>query len=303
MRPLRLATVLVATDLDPASDSAVDTGRRLAAAAGAALHVVHVRELAPADEAAARPTGDPLERQVAAALHRAGASDRDAAIHVVSGPPPEAIRAVSEVIGADVIVLGPHRGGQSAASGPRLGGTARAVVAGAYAPCLVAVRPLRLPLARVLVPVDLSDTARGALLVALSWASALRGGAAANRPATLTALLVRDGEPGGGRAQADALRHQLDGLRRQAGDWAGVDAEGITAAGTERLAEVVGERARQLQADLVVVGTRGLGLDRVARLGSASAAIVEISDVPVLLVPPAVWRAHGAEPAPPLRQR
>ena len=39
---------------------------------------------------------------------------------------------------------------------------------------LVLAEPLRLPLRRVLVPIDLSETARGALMVALTWASALR---------------------------------------------------------------------------------------------------------------------------------
>jgi nucleotide-binding universal stress UspA family protein len=52
--------------------------------------------------------------------------------------------------------------------------------------------------------------------------------------------------------------------------------------------------------DLVVLGTRGLGLDPVGRLGSVTASVAQSIDVPTLLVPPALWMAHAsAAPAKP----
>ena len=45
--------------------------------------------------------------------------------------------------------------------------------------------------------------------------------------------------------------------------------------------------------DLIVMGTRGLGLDAVGRLGSIAASVIKAVDVPVLLIPPAVWEEHA----------
>ena len=60
------------------------------------------------------------------------------------------------------------------------------------------------------------------------------------------------------------------------------------------MARVIAGRARDSAADLVVLGTRGLGLTETSGLGSVSAAIVASLSLPILLVPPAVWRVHGA---------
>src|SRR4051812_36141322 len=118
MRPLRLITVLVATDLDPASDRALETGRRLATAAGAALHVVHVRDSEPPGGApAASP--DALSAEIGDVLQRAGVSGQKTAIHVIPGPAASAIRDLAAAIHADVIIVGPHRGYQGAERGHR----------------------------------------------------------------------------------------------------------------------------------------------------------------------------------------
>jgi nucleotide-binding universal stress UspA family protein len=44
---------------------------------------------------------------------------------------------------------------------------------------------------------------------------------------------------------------------------------------------------------LVVMGTRGLGLDPVGRLGSVTASAIQALAVPTLLVPPAVWKGFA----------
>jgi nucleotide-binding universal stress UspA family protein len=197
---------------------------------------------------------------------------------------------------ADVIVVGPHRERERATRGHALGGTARAVAMGAFAPCLIAGQQLGLPLERVLVPIDLSDTARGALLVGLSWASALRAGATSHRDTTLTALHVDAvDEDAGNVSIGTSVDRELEILRQNAGDWAGVTVRGITLRSTDA-AQAIADYAVAQRTDLVVLGSRGLGLDDEARLGSVSASVTTRLQTPILLVPPSVWRAHAAAP-------
>lgn len=291
MRPLALSSVLAATDLRRESDIALETAQRLARAAGAALHVVHVEEAHVAPDRARRSSASAGTR-AGDALRRAGIRKSDVKVHVVPGPPANSIRALAELIRADVIVVGPHREVERAAASPRLGGTARAIVAGARAPCLAVVSPLKIPLERVLVPIDLSDGARGALLVALSWASALRKGMAPERSTVLTALHVAGTRQEGQPERTTVLEEELEQLRRDAGSWAGVDIEGTTIVAWPSTAEAIAEYGGDRRADLVVIGTRGLAPEEAARLGSISGAVVECSPVAVLLVPPSVWKAH-----------
>jgi nucleotide-binding universal stress UspA family protein len=285
MRPLTLRTVLVATDLDRLSDTALDSAHRLAAAAGAALHVVHVREPQEAEDAGA----------VWAVLRRAGVPEASAKLHLIPGSPAETIRSLADRMAADVIVVGPHRERRHGTPGDALGGTARAIAERAYAPCLIAAQALPLPLERVVVPIDLSDTARGALLVGLSWTSALRAGAISDRETTLTVLHVDTVDEDIDKAPARSFDRELATLREDAADWAGVVVRGTRHKGADA-AQAVADYATNQDADLVVLGTRGLGLDDMPRLGSVSAAITTRVRKPMLLVPPAVWRAHAAVP-------
>lgn len=291
MQLLTLRTVLVATDLDSGSVAAIETGRRLADAAGAALHVVHVG--GDASGSAARDAVD-------AFLRSSGISPDARHVHLLDGDPSHAIRLLADRIAADVIVLGPHRERPGASGGPPLGSTALAVVTDSFAPCLVARAPLHMPLGRVLVAVDLSDTARGALVAGLSWASALRAPpSGVGRGATTTMMVLHveranrlptsslhSSEP------ATGIEAEVRRIRAEAGQWANVSIEDFTLSGDDT-ARTIAEAAARHEADLVVLGTRGLGLDRTGRLGSVSAAVVRRTMVPVLLVPPAVWLSHS----------
>jgi len=279
MRLLRLKTVLIAIDLDETGSGALRTAEMVAEAAGAALHVVHVSD--------SRDEGGTVT-ELHATLRRTGLAIDEAATHVVAGDPAQAINLLADRIGADVIVLGPHR--RRDATG--LGSTALAVVTNAPVPCLVARTLLRLPLQRMVVAVDLSDTARGALVIALSWASALRARHSAAQPATsLTALHVRTSAPSTGADSSSELDEQLDRVRQEAGVWAGIAIESAAAVNAAPAAGIVAY-ATEHGADLVVLGTRGLGLDAIGRLGSVSAAVMQRLDVPALLVPPAMWAAY-----------
>jgi nucleotide-binding universal stress UspA family protein len=56
---------------------------------------------------------------------------------------------------------------------------------------------------------------------------------------------------------------------------------------------VIASYATKHGIDLIVLGTRGLGLDAVGRLGSVSAGVANLVDTPILLVPPAVWQTYA----------
>jgi len=217
----------------------------------------------------------------------------DARVHIVPGVAAASIRAVADLLKPDVIVLGPHRGGAHADRGSALGTTALGVVTNATAPCLVVSQTLDLPLRRVLVPVDLSETSRGALLVALSWASALRT-KGEHAPTTLTALYVgTNGESVAvGSASARALEQQVAEIRDIGGSWAGVDIRHTAVVGTDTSATIA-RYATEHGAGLVVLGTRGLGLDPIGRVGSVAGETIRLVHLPLLLVPPAVWLAHA----------
>jgi nucleotide-binding universal stress UspA family protein len=278
MRLLKLGTVLVASDLEATSDVALSSGHALARIAGASLTLLHVG-----------PTGNgPDDNALAAALLRAAVREGDLSVERAAGAPVPAIHTVAHRVAADVIVMGPHRHRGRGTDAAPLGSTGYGVVAGAKVPCLVLAEPLRLPLRRVLVPIDLSETARGALMVALTWASALRS----RDFARLTVLHVEDDRRAREDADsADRIQGELDLLSLYGGTWAGVSVEAVTASGAD-VAHAIADHATDH--DLIVLGTRGLGLDEAGGLGSVAAALLDRIDVPMLLVPPAVWRAYSA---------
>ena len=294
MRLLNLQAVLAAVDVDQSSDAALDSATRLAKAAGARLHVVHV--LPPTHHEGTRAKSlDKATASVWRALQRANITADDAKVHLIPGSPADTISSLADRLDVDVIVLGPHRSEKRAvARAQPLGSTAQAVLGEASVPVLVTPVPLRLPLERVIVPIDMSETARGALLVAASWASALRVGPECTTPTALTALHVApapattvNGDP------AQAVQGEIERLGGAVGHWSGLDVRAM-AQRHGNVVETIVRFAADQQADLAVLGSRGLGLDEAERLGSVSAAVVARLEIPMLLVPPAVWRAHAA---------
>jgi nucleotide-binding universal stress UspA family protein len=296
MKLLRLDVVLAAIDYDDASRVVLEAACALAAAGGADVHVVHVDEQDSAAAGAARPREESSPDMAVALLQRARVPVDRTRVHVIAGEPARVMSDLAERLAADVIVLGPHRE-HLENEGP-LGGTALAIATESSAPCLIVTRGIRLPLRRVLVPIDLSDTARGALAVALAWSSALRGVRRSTQedpPTQLTAMFVDRAEGAGSATPSarHALEAELDRVRKDAGTWAGVEIHGVTVASTDA-AGAIADHAREAGADLIVMGTRGIGLDAEGRLGSVSASVSRRVDVPVLLVPPAVWRKIGS---------
>jgi nucleotide-binding universal stress UspA family protein len=289
MRLLTLKTILVATDLTETSAAAIATAARLADAAGATLHVAHV---AP----------DPSESNPASgrASEYESAFDRALAVlktptlpqtHLLSGEPPSAVAMLADRLAADVVVLGRRRDERRSASDRPVGSTAYSFVTQTLVPVLVVCEPLSLPMQRALVAIDASEAARGSLLVALSWSSALRPPVSTS--ATLTVLHVDTGAPsseGSAHMQRTAA-HDAEVLERNAAGWAGVTLERLTVTNPDP-AEAISQQAAASQAELVILGTRSSAEHGQSIWGSTSAAVTRRSTIPILLVPPAVWRSH-----------
>ena len=295
MRLLKLETILAATDCTATSDAALSAAARLAAAAHAELHVVHVTS--SAEETHAPYMRDKVVSEIQDTLERLGA-EGVFEIDVVLGQHTESITRAADRIDADLIVLGRggRRQGSSAPKTQAVGSTAYAVLTRSDRPCMVVRNPLKLPLQRALVAVDASESARGALLVGLSWASALRPRGRGARPTTLTALHVAAEQREEPRGVTRLVDVEIEHVRELAGDWAGVSVESVTLdapAVAPSIARYVDDR----DYDLIVLGTRAKQETggRRTRLGSVAAAITLQVDVPVLLVPPALWRAWSAD--------
>jgi nucleotide-binding universal stress UspA family protein len=292
MKLLHLKVVLAAIDSDESSLETLRGARELASAAGAKLQVVHVIPPVSRTHQSA-PSGAAERADAVRDLLERSDPGSDVPLQVLAGEPTQVIRSLADRLRADVIVLGQHRGRRQDTRG--LGSTALGVVTNSWAPCLVLSRPMQLPLEHVLVPVDLSTTSRGALVVALSWASALRAnqkaGNGVSETVTLTALLV-----GGEKVEASlqALDEELSQLRRDAGTWAGVAVLGAAVANSD-IPQAIADYAREHRSDLVVLGTRGLGSGAVGRLGSVALGVLRRLDSAILLVPPAVWDSYSVE--------
>jgi nucleotide-binding universal stress UspA family protein len=292
MLPLALKKVLVAVRLDETGANAAVAASALAVAAGAKLHAAFV-----ASPTAERDSGQRSiepKNALLTMLERAGVKIAAQSAHVLTGDPARAIGLLADSLSADAIVLGRHAPAPSTARA--LGGTALAVVTNASSPCLVISSTLAIPLQRVLVPLDLSDTARGALLVGMWWASALRPPALGSSPAVevaLTALHVSASpHPTGLIGGSKTLERELENIRREAGTWASVAISLETTVNPDAAHGIVDYIAAHAPG-LVVMGTRGLNLEPTGRLGSVTAQVSQSVDVPMLLVPPAVWMAHA----------
>ena len=282
MRLLTLQTVLVATDLHDGSLAALTTARELADAAGAAVHVVHVSDK------------DDALQALTTTLRHARLPRERTQLHIVEGEAPRAIKSLADKIDADAILLGPHRRRHDINGKRVLGNTALALVKDASVPCMVVGTALRLPLHRVLVGADMRESTRGTLMVALSWTSALRAhDSGSSECPLLTALHVqrsmeqRTSPP----LPKSALDEMLEHLRKDAGTWACTTIESDVADNADAGAGIT-DYARAYHADMVVLGTSGLRLDNRGRLGSVAAAVTRHLDIPVLLVPPAVWMTY-----------
>lgn len=296
---MNLASILVATDLTETSDAVLQAAGQLAAASGAALHVLHAFDPDSEGEGAL-PAGvratfpgrvAEAERRLQEQISRAVPQG----VEVYARPvevfvADRAILDAAEAVAADLIVVGPH-GRQRFADG-LLGGTADRVIRSATVPCLVVRGGLRTPLRNLLAPVDRSGAADVALRIAFAWAGALGGEGPGRSRITALHVLPHALNVPEARIDTEEIRDGVASLvadaLRASGLQGAVEVESVVRWGESASDEVV-LRAREGDVDLIVLGTHGKGVIRRFLIGSVASGVAQRAPCPVLLVPPAMW--------------
>jgi universal stress protein E len=315
--PILPRAVLAASDLTPASDAVARAAARIAAAAGAELHLLHAYEAVfPSFPSSPDRAFAPEEEPPAPVPFRARLAEAEAALWtqlrraMPDAPAPDgsavevdapyrAILRRARQLDAGLVVLGPHR--ERLLADRLLGSTADRVIREAECPCLVVRGELQLPLRRVTVPIDPADPAVGALDVALGLAARLGAHA-------------REGELSGVELRVVHLAPRADGFlpRRavvgpemspaveaalaRAGGCAEVDVREEVVWGGPPAREIA-RLAEEDGTELLVVGTHGRGMVGRALVGSVGSELARAAPCPVLLVPPRLWRRREADTA------
>ncbi|HEU0078637.1 MAG TPA: universal stress protein, partial [Longimicrobiaceae bacterium] len=216
--------------------------------------------------------------------------------------PHRAVARRARQIGAGLVVLGPHR--LRMVADRLLGTTADRVIRGADCPVLVVRGEPRLPLRRIMVPIDPRDPATGALDVALDMAKALGAHARDGELAGVELRVVHLAGPvagveGWGPERAvvgpETSRAVEEALAR-AGGCAEVEVREEVVWGGPPAREIV-RLAEEDGTELLVLGTHGRGALGRALAGSVGSEVARTAPCPVLLVPPRMW-VRGARRVP-----
>jgi nucleotide-binding universal stress UspA family protein len=316
--PSRLRTILIGTTLTETSDQVVRNGLRVARAAGARVHLVHVFQAPlayggdPYDTPGLLPELIEGKRQarrgrLEAQVERLGIGPEElAGLTVLEGPPHFVLAETAAAAAADLIVVAASE--ERGRLAKLLGSTADRLVRLASCPVLVTRDPLAVPPRQVLTGVDLSPISGAALARGLELVACLGG-----PPADAGAAVAAWRGPGGtGRAQALLVVESEPLLLDQAED---LGLEPIDRGTLEALDRFVAEHcpprwrvmplirtgtsaagkllemSEDLESDLVVVGTHGRrGFSRLL-LGSVAETVLRNSPRSVLVVPPAARAA------------
>lgn len=299
------ATVLIGTSLTEASDPVVRSGVLLARRAGAKIHLAHacapplsyggasffpdfsVGEVLKAERAA-------LQRQLDDQLARLGIDRAElAAIHLEVGPAHRFLVEIAGKIGADLIVVGSS---ESPWLAKVFGSTADRVLRKATCPVLVVRDQLRLPLQRVLLPVDLSSLSAEAFEAGLRFLVSIGDGA----PPVVEALFVMtefDRQALSARATETLVeqlaRQELERFVTQHA--AGVPWKIETLVESGYVDSGILDRIEAWEPDLVLLGTHGRsGFERFL-LGSVASTVIRQGASNVLVIPPQAARQESAE--------
>lgn len=283
-----MKTIMVATDFSERSDRALRRATLLARQTGASLSLVHVVD----DDQPQRIVD--AEREVALRLlYEQSATLRRidgvaCETRVVLASPFAGIAQASEDETPDLLVLGPHR--RQVLRDAFVGTTAERAIRFVACPVLMANAPPVGPYRNVLLATDLSDASRAAMEA--FHALALHG------HARLSALHVFDA-PAIGLAMGHSLNkedkeHYLERERNEATGKLAAFFDGLDIAPAEYLArhdasgtaDEILAAARQDEAGLVVVGTRGRGGLAKFLLGSVAEEVLRNATMDVLAIPP-----------------
>lgn len=293
-----IRTVLIGTALDESSEEVVRAGVEVARATGAKICLAHAfgpplgvgSSLWPVigSDEHLRVEEDRLRAVLEEQAKRAGAEGEWS---LENGPPHRALSDLAERMDADLLVVG-HRADNPLSH--LLGSTAERVVRKASCPVLVVRGGLPIPPHRVVVPIDLSPLSGEAFQQGLEILRAVGKGSLPQIEALFVlSVLQRQVAPQFTPEQIDRFaQEELDRfVELTAGELAGGVRRKVRTGNTRE--EIEAELA-EAGADLVVLGTHGLGgFDRMV-IGSVAADVVRHAPCSVLVVPPAAMRGGRA---------
>ncbi|MDT8342432.1 MAG: universal stress protein [Longimicrobiales bacterium] len=302
----RMERILAGVDLPPADreDPVLSAAVRLAQILPAELHLVHAVEAGPMEPPLLPTVTQRLEEArtaVSGYLDRVLPDDLPGVVrHVELGRAHRVLAERAREVGADLLVLGPHRG--FGPSGPLkgLGTTTDRLVRTLDVPVWVVREALELPVRRLLVPVDFEPCAEAAVDVAVELAHLLGPGRDEAGAAPAEIELLHVAWPAELEADPEmAERELLPRLERQgagAAERTGVT-EGVSfrahVVGATDIARGVLERAAETPTGVVVLGTHGRGALGRALLGSVAAVVAREAPCSVVLVPPGEEQGLG----------
>jgi nucleotide-binding universal stress UspA family protein len=292
--------ILLATDGSEEAGRAARLAATLSGKLGSELHVVYVQPL-PApytlpEAAIVDPDFSERMRQQAAGEALAKLQEEAAKIrslaevagtHARSGRPDAEIVAAAEEIGAGLVVggsrgLGPIRRAV-------LGSVSGSVVHHAHGPVLVVREDGRAEgMGPIVLAVDGSEESK------LASGAAAEISAATGWPVHMIYVMPSESSLYGRHSYSrDVKRQLMEGARAEARRFLDGRAEGVRAAGGKtahtylgvgRPDEEIIELAEEIDAGMVVIGSRGLGGVRRALLGSVSDSVMRHAHCPVLIV-------------------
>lgn len=285
--------ILVAVDAGPLSDHAILAALEMARLLDSRIELVHaVDTFVEARGLVPDPRGPELRaselakakqcvvEHVGSVLGPAhgGATHAQDLLHAFAGRPARVVLDRAKEVGADLIVLGALR--RHAVLD--FGSTARAVLAHATCPVLVQPVPVR-PIARILVPVDLSAESMLALRMSCALAVLFHARITAMYCFEMERLMAIPWDGYSTFTDMDLFRTKsLEEFERTMTTFDWLDVEHEVSFVDGRPADEILERARS--ADMIVMGTHGRSRFASALLGSVAYEVLRASQRPVIVV-------------------
>jgi nucleotide-binding universal stress UspA family protein len=287
--------IIIPLDGSTLSEQALELGRALARASGATLTLAHVVE-EPLAHVRVNALVQPEEHEARVYLMRVWetlADDLEVEVVVERGHPADVLLGIAGDAPGTIIVMSTH--GRSGVGRIMFGSVADKVMRGAEVPVIVVrTRPERAGLRKLLVPLDGSGLAEAVLPLALDIA----------RDTDAGLHLVRVVEPfwtnprlahGGAAAYftVDQVAEYDQATSSEARAYLGKISEQLTADGVRpswevrygKPAETIAAAAAQLEADLILMSSHGLGGIRRWAFGSVTNEVVQRATTPVLVLP------------------
>ncbi|HXV81896.1 MAG TPA: universal stress protein [Candidatus Binatia bacterium] len=294
----QLRRIIVGHDLAGGGETALKSALALAKRCGAALRVVHVVEPLHAYQRISHPLTSPytleeITEKTGARLRELTASPELSRVQVEyevrKGKPFIELIIAARAWLADLIAVGDT----SQVEEPFLGGTSERILRKAFVPVMVAKKPLSFEAKTFLVPTDFSSCARKAAEEALMLAKSFSGRVIFFHVLDLYSsyTVAYAQELGVSVPTPPPSPEELEP------EWesflAGLDLEKV---GWEKCAEdgqaaaAIVRKAKEMQADMIVIGTHGRsGLPHML-LGSVAEKVVRTASCPILTIRPEAFQ-------------